>query len=100
MQIDIVKLAEIIGACSVILGLIIGVYKLYDKLTDKLDALEQRVAALEKENHQIKKENSLVIYALGACLDGLHQKGCNGKVTEAMETISKYINKAAHDQDD
>ena len=100
MQIDIVKLAEIIGACSVILGLIIGVYKIYDKMTDKLDELEKRVANLEKENHRIKKENALVIYALGACLDGLHQKGCNGKVTEALNKISEYINNAAHDQDE
>ena len=98
MQIDIIKLAEIIGACTVILGLIIGAYKLYDRLTDKMSELEKRVAELEKENHGIKKENTLVIYALGACLDGLHQKGCNGKVTEAIEMISKYINKAAHDQ--
>lgn len=100
MKIDIVKVAEIIGACSVILGVIIGGYKLYDKLIDRLAELEKRVAALEKENNSIKKENTLVIYALGACLDGLHQQGCNGKVTEAMDKISKYINKAAHDQDD
>ena len=93
MQIDIIKLAEIIGACSVILGVILGGYKLYDKLIDRLAELERRVLALEKEN-------TLVIYALGACLDGLHQKGCNGKVTEAMDRISKYINKAAHDQED
>ena len=99
MQIDIVKLAEIIGACSVILGLIIGVYKIYDKITDRLDALDRRVYALENDNRRIKKENSLVIYALGACLDGLHQKGCNGKVTEALNRITDYINDAAHDQD-
>lgn len=100
VQIDIIKLAEIIGACSIILGVIIGGYKLYDKLIDKLGELEKRVLALEKENRNIKKENTLVIYALGACLDGLHQQGCNGKVTEAIDKISKYINKAAHDQED
>ena len=99
LQVDIVKLAEIIGACSVILGLILGVYKIYDKITDRLDALDRRVYELEKDNNRIKKENSLVIYALGACLDGLHQKGCNGKVTEALERITNYINDAAHDQD-
>ena len=99
MQIDIIKLAEIIGAFSVVLGVIIGGYKLYDKLLDRLDRVEQRVASLEQENRSIKKENTLVIYALGACLDGLHQQGCNGKVTEAMEKISKYINNAAHDQE-
>lgn len=99
VNVDIIKAAEIIGACSVILGVIIGGYKLYDKAMDKLSELDRRITALEKENHNIKKENALVIYALGACLDGLHQKGCNGKVTEAMERISKYINNAAHDQE-
>ena len=98
VRIDIVKLAEIIGACSVVLGMIIGIYKLYDRMTDKLSVLEKRVSELERENQGIKKENTLVIYALGACLDGLHQQGCNGKVTEAMDRIGKYINNAAHDQ--
>lgn len=98
MQVDILGLAEIIGAASAILGVIIGGYKLYDKLIDKIAEMERRITALERENHHIKKENALVIYALGACLDGLHQQGCNGKVTEAMEKISKYINNAAHGQ--
>lgn len=96
MQIDIMKLAEIIGACSVILGVIIGGYKLYDKLLDRVDRLEEKVNALEKANREINEENTLVIYALRACLDGLHQQGCNGKVTDAMERIDKHINKAAH----
>ena len=99
VQIDIIKLAEIVGACSIVLGAIIGGYKLYDKLIDKLSELEKRVDLLEKDNKRIKAESALIIYALGACLDGLHQKGCNGKVTEAIEKISKYINNAAHDQD-
>ena len=99
MQIDIIKLAEILGACLVILGVIIGVYKVYDKSIDRMDSLEKRVKCLEDENRQIKKENTLVIYALSACLDGLHQQGCNGKVSEAIEKINKYINNAAHDQD-
>ena len=99
MQIDIIKLAEILGACSVILGAIIGVYKLYHNSIDVMDALEKRVKCLEDENRHIKKEDTLVIYALSACLDGLHQQGCNGKVSEAIEKINKYINNAAHDQD-
>jgi cell division protein ZapA (FtsZ GTPase activity inhibitor) len=99
VQIDIIKLAEIIGAFSVVLGVIIGSYKLYDKLLDRLDRVEQRVASLEQENRSIKKENTLVICALGACLDGLHQQGCNGRVTEAIDKIDKHINQAAHKQD-
>lgn len=99
LQVNIVELSKVIGAASVILGVIIGAYKLYDKLIDKLSELERRVSTLERENQNIEKENALVIYALGACLDGLRQKGCNGKVTAAIEKIGKYINNAAHNQD-
>jgi len=98
IQIDIIKAAEILGACSVILGAVIGAFRLYDGMTDRLSEFERRIGELEKENEQIKKEDALVIYALRACLDGLHQKGCNGRVTEAIEMIDKHINKAAHDQ--
>lgn len=99
MQIDIIKLAELLAAASAILAAIIGAYKLYDKLIDELADLKKRVAALEADNDRIKKEDTLVIYALRACLDGLHQKGCNGRVTEAIQMIDKHINKAAHDQE-
>ena len=99
MQIDIVKVAEIIGACSVILGVIIGGYKLYDRLLDHISDLERRMTSQEKELERMKKEDTLVIYALRACLDGLKQQGCNGKVTEAFDMLDKHINKAAHDQD-
>ncbi len=99
MQIDIIRLAELITAASIILGVIIGGYKIYDKVMGRLERVEGRVTEIEKELDRVKKEDTLVIYGLRACLDGLHQKGCNGKVTEAIDMIDKHINKAAHDQD-
>ena len=99
MQIDILKLAEIIGACSVILGVIIGGYKLYDKAMDKLNELERRITVLEQENKRIKRENALLIKGLQGCLNGLQQLGCNGEVTDTKKAIDDYINNAAHDQD-
>lgn len=99
MQIDILQFAEVIGAASVILGVIVGAYKLYDKLIDRIDALEKRMDEQDKILDRVKKEDTLVIYALRACLEGLHQQGCNGKVTEAIDMIDKHINKAAHEQE-
>lgn len=99
MQIDILQFAEILGAASVILGVIVGAYKLYDKLIDRIDALEKRMDEQDKKLDRVKKEDTIVIYALRACLDGLHQQGCNGKVTEAIQMIDKHINKAAHEQE-
>lgn len=97
MQIDVIKLAEVVGALSLVLGVIIGGYKLYDRIIDRMDDIDKRVGDLEKETKRIKKEDRLVVFALRACLDGLHQQGCNGKVTEAIEEIDNYINDAAHD---
>ena len=99
VKLDIIKAAEIVGACSVLLGAIIGGFKLYDRILERMERLEANVAKLERELSHVKKEDAIVIYALRACLDGLHQKGCNGKVTEAILMIDKHINKAAHDQD-
>lgn len=99
MQIDILQFAEVIGAASVILGVIVGAYKLYDKLIDRIDALEKRMDEQDKTIDRVKKEDTLVIYALRACLDGLHQLGCNGKVTKTIDMIEKHINKAAHEQE-
>ena len=97
MQIDIVKLASIISAAAVILGVIIGGYKLYDKILDNLKDIEKRVDKLEHETVRIKEEDRIIISSLRACLDGLHQQGCNGEVTKAMKEIDDYINNAAHD---
>lgn len=101
MQIDIVKVAEIIGACSVILGVIIGGYKLYDKLIDRVDELEKRVDSIEKKHEKdisrIKKENAIIIRALQGILDGQMQQGCNGECKNAKKEIDDFLNKSAHD---
>ena len=118
---DIIKLSKIIGALTVILGLIIGVYKIYDKITDKQDAHDREIKAMKEEHEQqmmmlkaendslrkehqseikkINKENTVMCYALLACLDGLEQLGANHSVPEAKNMLSKHLNKAAHDED-
>ena len=111
MQIDILQIAEIIGALSLILGGIIGAYKLYDKIVDKLKALEERVEALEQghdkdieilnkrveeEVERVNEENLVIIKALLGCLDGLVQLNCDGEVTKAKELIKEHLNNAAH----
>ena len=99
MQLDIIHLAEATAACSAVICVIIAAYKLYDKLLDRVDRLEEKAVSLEAEIRRVKKEDAIVIYALRACLDGLHQQGCNGRVTEAIDKIDKHINQAAHKQD-
>lgn len=89
MQIDILETAGVITALSIIGGVVFGLLKFY------LDAKQQK-----EEVKQIKKEQTVICYALTACLNGLHQLGANGEVTDALKMMNKHINKAAHDQDE
>lgn len=45
---------------------------------------------------EIRAEQCMIAYCMLATLDGLKQLGCNGKVTEARNTLDKHLNKQAH----
>lgn len=81
----IITIASLITALGVILGVVFKVHKWY---------LKQK--QLEKEIKQIKEEDTLICYALSACLDGLQQLGCNHTVPDAKDKLDKYLNQQAH----
>lgn len=81
----ILTAAGVITALGVIFGLIFKVYK-WCMRQDKQD----------EEIKQIKEEDTLICYALSACLDGLMQLGANHSVPDAKEKLDKYLNKQAH----
>ena len=81
----ILALASLLAAVTAILGVIFAVYRWYLK-QNKQDV----------DIRQIKEENTLIVYALSACLDGLGQLGANHAVSTAKDKLDKYINKQAH----
>ena len=81
----IVTLAAVIGALGVIFGVIFAVYRWYLK-QEKQD----------KDIARIKEEDTLIVFALSACLDGLQQLGANHTVPIAKNKLDKYINQQAH----
>ena len=87
MQIDVITLAEILGACGVIGGFLFAVFRFIENNKKQSNDIDK-----------IKSEQTLQMYAIRACLDGLHQQGCNGKVTEAINKIDKHLNLTAHEQ--
>lgn len=74
------------GICS-IFGAVFAVYRWY--LRQNRDTAEIK---------RLKRENSMICYALSACLDGLIQLGANHSVPVAKEKLDKYLNRSAHDQ--
>lgn len=81
----IIKAASLIGALGVIGGLIAAVVKFFS-----------RQKALAEEMRGIRHEQTIICYAVLACLEGLGELGCNGPVTEARKMLEKHLNKAAH----
>ena len=81
----IITAAAIITALGVIFGVVFAVYRWYLK-QEKQD----------KDIARIKEEDTLIVFALSACLDGLQQLGANHTVQIAKDKLDKYINQQAH----
>lgn len=81
----IITIAAVIGALGVISGVVFAVYRWYLK-QEKQD----------KDIAHIKEEDTLIVFALSACLDGLQQLGANHTVPIAKDKLDKYINQRAH----
>lgn len=84
--VEIVKLiAEIISALTIIVGVIFACYRWYLKQNKQ-----------DEDIKAIKEENTLICFALRACLDGLEQLGANHTVPVAKEKLEKHLNILAH----
>lgn len=93
----IVAVAGGITAMGVIGGVLIGLYRFWQRPKEQ----EEEIQAL-KEMHvedikKINEEQCLITYGLLACLKGLKEQGCNGPVTEAINKIEKHLNQQAHE---
>ena len=82
---DISTLAATITALSVIFGAVFAVHKWFLK-QEKQDA----------DIKAIKEEQTVLTQGVLACLMGLHEQGCNGPVTAAIDKLETHLNKQAH----
>lgn len=81
----IVTTAAVLTAVVTIFGFVFAVYKWYLKQESQ-----------DKDIARIKEENTLIVFALSACLDGLGQLGANHTVPIAKEKLDKHLNREAH----
>jgi hypothetical protein len=82
---SIITAGAVVGAVSAMSAIIFAIYRRY---------LNQNRQAEEIKN--IKDEQTLMFYALLACLDGLAQLGANHSVTETKCKLEKHLNINAH----
>lgn len=82
---DLTALAATITALGVVFGAIFAVHKWFLK-QEKQDA----------DIKAIKEEQTVLTQGVLACLMGLHEQGCNGPVTAAIDKLETHLNKQAH----
>lgn len=60
----------------------------------KVDVLEKsvdRIGDLERRAEHRKQDTKMTLRGLVACLEGLKEQGCNGKVTTTLKELNDYI---------
>lgn len=88
MYIDVESIksaATLITALTVIGGVLIAGYNFY---------LRQKKQ--DEELMAIRSELQVLCFGVRACLSGLREQGCNGRVTEALDKLDKHLNEKAH----
>ena len=70
----------------------------YDKaIVDLNKKIDENQIDVEAKIQEVRAEQEILTECMYATLDGLHQLGCNGKVTEARSMLENYMIKRAHD---
>mgnify|MGYP001771714057 FL=1 len=96
-------MAQTIITTAAVIAAIIAIVGYYNKVygwVKHQEEQDERMDRIEKEAASERKELTLIVYALSACLDGLGQLGANHTVPVAKDKLDKYINKQAHHQED
>jgi hypothetical protein len=75
-----------------VLAAIIAIFKYYNKGYDWVKKQNEQ----DQQIQDIKDEQRVLTYGVLACLKGLSEQGCDGPVTDAIQTLEKHLNKQAH----
>ena len=93
----IITAGKVLGALTAIGALLFSIVR----FVDRQNAQDAELAEIRRQHfsdtNKLKEEQSILVYGVLACLKGLKEQGCNGPVTEAIDTLEKYIHKKAHE---
>ena len=67
-----------------------------EQLADIRRSQEDIRVEFDGKVQEIKAEQFIIVECLRAVLDGLHQQGCNGKVSEAIKLLDGHIVEKAY----
>ena len=90
----------IVAGITAIIAVVKWINSIHDKFQhwDEQDMkIEQLQTDINAKLQDIKTEQYVLTSCMVAVLDGLHQLGANGKVTQARESLDEYMIKATHE---
>ena len=94
---------QTIITASAIVGASVALVTYFSKVVrwvDKQGKQDEDIKSLRKHHEEdmesIKEEQTLLVFGVLACLQGLREQGCNGSVTETIQKYEKYLNQKAH----
>ena len=93
----IITAAAVVGALVALGTYVFKVVRWFDKQKKQDSDIKEIRQHHEDDMKTIKKEQTLLVYGILACLKGLKEQGCNGPVTEAIQKIEKHLNQKAHE---
>lgn len=96
----VMQLGELCGAIGTVLALlspvVLAAIRFYKGINRRLDVLERQNASQQKSIELSLEERRMLLKGVYACLDGLHQQGCNGQVTHTHAQLNDYIINLVH----
>ena len=92
----LVLIGSAVGVIATLIGVILKAHKWYLELESLRSEVAELKAHHEEDLKQVNEENTMICYALSACLDGLRQLGANGEVSVARDKMDKFLNQKAH----
>ena len=93
----IITAGAVFSAACLLIGAVLKAHKWFINQNGQGGQIAALKAKHEEDIKHLKHENTLVCYALSACLDGLQQLGANHTVPLAKEKLDKYLNQLAHE---
>lgn len=93
---SIVTASAVVGAIIALATYLFKAFRWFAKQEKQDKDIKDIRQHHEDDMASIKKEQTLLVYGVLACLKGLREQGCNGPVTEAINKIEKHLNEEAH----
>ena len=94
---DLAAVCSAVGAvAAVVLPPLALLYRVLHSLQKRTRQLEHHSDYHQKAIMDSLAERQLLLKGMRACLDGLHQKGCNGQVTGMIAEMDEYLLERTH----